>query len=442
MANQADVVVGEPEFTRPQFIEAFRYWLKLGFINFGGPTGQIAIMHSDLVEQKRWISNDRFLHALNYCMLLPGPEAHQLAIYIGWLLHRTAGGIVAGVFFVLPSMVVLWGLSYAYVSYGSTRWLAGFFYGLKPAVVAIVACAVIRIGRRALLGPLGWVLALAAFIAIFLGAPFPLIILSAAIAGFIAARASPQSPFFLNNHAGDSLCAGNPAVSAGAETSPQRVIRVIAACLLLWFVPVALVGLWKGPASTLFRQGVFFSQAAMVTFGGAYAVLPYVAHRAVDGFHWLQPVQMLDGLGMAETTPGPLIMVLQFVGFMGGWNHPGDLPRLTAATLGALITTWVTFVPSFLWIFLGAPYVERLRGRSDLAGVLSAVTAAVVGVILNLALWFAIHVVFPEPGTVDWLSLLAAGAMFAGMLLRRWEALPVVASSAALGLLARVLSAK
>src|SRR5436309_3206469 len=308
--------------TAPTFGEAFKFWLKLGFISFGGPTGQIAIMQTELVEKKRWISQSRFLHALNFCMLLPGPEAQQLAIYVGWLLHKTWGGIVAGAFFVIPSIFILWALSFVYAAYGNLPWIAAIFYGLKPAVMAIVAVAVIRIGRKALKNEVMWTL----------------------------------------------------------------------------------------------------------------AVLPYVTQQALFHYGWLKPGQMMDGLGLAETTPGPLIMVLQFVGFMGGWQHPQGLSPLLAASLGALLTTWVTFTPCFLWIFLGGPYIEQLRGNPRLTAALSAITATIVGVVLNLAVWFGLRVFFPASGMVDWFAILLCAAAFVAMLRYKIDIIPVIIGSAIVGL--------
>ena len=416
---------------RPSFAEAFRFWLKLGFISFGGPSGQIAMMHSELVERRKWIDEPRFLHALNFCMLLPGPEAQQLAIYIGWLLHKIRGGIVAGALFVLPSIFILWTLSYIYVAYGNVRWVAAIFYGLKPAVLAIVAAAVIRIGRRALRNAAMWLIAAAAFVAIyFFHVPFPAIVISAGALGLFAGKFSFRLiPAAVEHHATSAI------VSHDQAPTVARALRICAVCLSLWWAPVVLAGLLLGDRHTIFREGIFFSKAALVTFGGAYAVLPYVSQQAVENYHWLAPGQMLDGLGLAETTPGPLIMVLQFVGFLGAWNHPGNLPPLMSATLGALITTWVTFVPCFLWIFLGAPYVEKLRGHESLTAALSAVTAAVVGVILNLAIWFGLHVIFPPGRHADWFAVLVCATAFVGMLRWRWNIVPVVVGSGLAGLI-------
>ena len=386
----------------PSFAEALRFWIKLGWISFGGPAGQIAVMQTELVERKRWISQGRFLHALSYCMLLPGPEATQLAIYVGWLLHKTWGGIVAGLFFVLPSVFILWALSFVYLAYGQVTWIAAVFYGLKPAVTAIVLAAVLRIGRKALRDPVHWAIAAGAFVAIyFLGVPFPVIVLGAGVIGFIGGELWPrrfrQRPGAWRRRGSVGL--ERRTGSAGAHpASPWRDrFECSRFASVLWAAPTIAAGFALGWQSTLFHEGLFFSKAAVVTFGGAYAVLPYVAQQAVAHFGWLRPGQMLDGLGLAETTPGPLIMVVQFVGFVGAWQNPGGLAPLLAATLGALITTWVTFVPCFLWIFLGGPYLERLRGHRRLTSALSAITAAVVGVVLNLAVWFGVAGLLPGP---------------------------------------------
>jgi len=425
----------------PTFLDALRFWLKLGFISFGGPTGQIAIMHAELVEKKKWISETRFLHALNYCMLLPGPEAQQLATYVGWLLHKTPGGIVAGALFVLPSVFILWGLSFVYVTYGKLDWIAAIFYGLKPAVMAIVAFAVIRIGKKALKNEIMWLLALSAFIGIFFfEIPFPLIILIAGIIGFAGGKIWPQKFSTTANHVtkSQSIISDEDESPLHAKPSLRRAIKVCAICLVSWWTPVFILGWWQGYSNTLFQQGVFFSKAAMVTFGGAYAVLPYVAQKAVEDYHWLSAGQMLDGLGLAETTPGPLIMVLQFVGFLGAWNYPGDLSPLFSATLGALISTWATFVPCFLWIFLGAPHIEQLRGNKNLSSALSTITAAVVGVVLNLAIWFGLHVLFPNGGEVDWFAVLVSIIAFIGMWRWNWYIVAVVLGSGLLGLILKI----
>jgi chromate transporter len=418
----------------PSFAEALRFWLKLGFISFGGPSGQIAMMHTELVEKKRWIDNARFLHALNFCMLLPGPEAQQLAIYIGWLLHKTRGGIIAGALFVIPSIFILWTLSYVYAAFGNIPWIAAIFYGLKPAVLAIVAAAVIRIGSKALKNAVMWSLALAAFVAIyFFHVPFPLIIISAGIVGLISSKILPQ--YFRGENV-PVLNVDLVGISSGrAQPSLLRALKISATWAVIWVLPLVLAGIFLGSQHTVFREGIFFSKAAVVTFGGAYAVLPYVSQQAVEHFHWLRADQMLDGLGLAETTPGPLIMVLQFVGFLGGWNHPGNLPPLVSATLGALVTTWTTFVPCFLWVFLGAPYIEKLRDVKLLTAALSTVTAAVVGVILNLAVWFGIHVILPQTGGIDWFAVTICTVAFVGMLRWKWDIVPVVLGSGLLGLI-------
>jgi len=423
--------------TRPRFPEAFRFWLKLGFISFGGPTGQIAIMHTELVEKRRWISESRFLHALNYCMLLPGPEATQLATYIGWLLHGTWGGIVAGTLFVLPSAVLLWLLSFAYLAYGQLEWMGWIFFGLKPAVLAIVAAAVIRIGRKALKNGTMWIIAALAFVAILLRVPFPLIVGGAALAGWLGGRWRPEKFQAASGHGAASAQASvlddHMEAPPHAVASPARTLRVLVVSLTLWWTPILLTGLMLGWKHTLVQQGVFFSKAAMVTFGGAYAVLPYVTQQAVEKYGWLSMPQMLDGLGLAETTPGPLIMVLQFVGFVGGWTHSAPFPPLLGATLGAMMTTWSTFVPCFLWIFLGAPHIEGLRGNRLLATALSAVTAAVVGVILNLAVWFGWHVLFPGNMPVNWFGVAVALMAFIGMVRWKWDIIPVVLGAGLLG---------
>ncbi|HEY2614275.1 MAG TPA: chromate efflux transporter [Chthoniobacterales bacterium] len=423
----------------PSFREAFRFWLKLGFISFGGPTGQIAIMQTELVEKKKWISQSRFLHALNYCMLLPGPEAQQLAIYIGWLLHKTWGGIVAGAFFVIPSIFVLWTLSYIYAAFGNVPWIAAIFYGLKPAVTAIVIAAVIRIGRNALKDEVMWGIAALAFVAIFFfKVPFPVIILSAGLVGLVRGLLWKNKFRVVSNHGTTT----DNSVLGDATESPRhvkqswaRALLVTITCLSLWIIPTLLIGSWKGWESTLFKEGYFFSKAAVVTFGGAYAVLPYVAQQALNHYGWLKPGEMMDGLGLAETTPGPLIMVVQFVGFMGAWHHPEGLPPLLAATIGALLTTWVTFTPCFLWVFLGGPHIEQLRGNAKLSSALAAITAAVVGVVLNLAVWFGLRIFFPASGGVDWLALGLSAAALVAMLRYKIDIIPVVLASGLLGLI-------
>jgi chromate transporter len=425
----------------PTFAEAFRFWLKLGFISFGGPTGQIAIMQTELVEKKKWISQSRFLHALNFCMLLPGPEAIQLAIYIGWLLHRAWGGIAAGAFFVIPSIFVLWTLSYIYAAFGNLPWIAAIFYGLKPAVTAIVLVAVIRLGRKALKNEVMWTLAALAFVAIyFFKAPFPAIVLSAGAIGFFGGlfwkskfEARPT------NDADSKLSVISDEQESPLHTRPNwtRAVRVSIVCLVLWLAPTIAAGILRGWDGTLFKEGLFFSKAAVITFGGAYAVLPYVAQQALFHYGWLKPGQMMDGLGLAETTPGPLIMVVQFVGFIGAWQHPDGLPPLVAATFGALLTTWATFTPCFLWVFLGGPHIEQLRGNAKLTSALSAITAAIVGVVLNLAVWFALRVFFPSASITDWFSIALCALAFIAMLRYKIDIVPVVIASGLFGLLLR-----
>jgi chromate transporter len=382
--------------------EAFRVWLRVALLSFGGPAGQIAVMHRILVDEKRWISESRFLHALNYCMLLPGPEAQQLATYIGWLMHRTLGGIMAGGLFIVPGIIAIMALSYVYAAYGNVPLVVALFFGLKAAVLAIVLEAVVRVGRRALKNNAMLALAAAAFVGIFfLGIPFPIIIFGAALIGFVGAR-SGLAIFQIGSGHGSSKQEGTAEsllgdeLPAHARPTVARALRASAIWLALWLIPVIVLLLALGRADVFSQIAIFFSKMAVVTFGGAYAVLAYVAQQAVENYAWLKPGEMLDGLGMAETTPGPLIMVLQFVGFMAAFRDPGTLPPMLAGTLGGLLATWVTFIPSFLWIFLGAPFIEALRGNKALNGALSAITAAVVGVILNLAVWFAIHTVFRE----------------------------------------------
>lgn len=380
--------------------EAFRVWLRVALLSFGGPAGQIAVMHRILVEEKRWISESRFLHALNYCMLLPGPEAQQLATYVGWLMHKTRGGLMAGSLFVLPGVVAIMGLSYVYAAYGKVGIVAALFFGLKAAVLAIVVEAVFRVGKRALKNTVMIALAALAFVGIFFFAvPFPVIVFGAALIGFVGGQLGFAAFSVQSGHGGkqdeglvDSLLGEQ--MPDHTRPSVVRSLKVAAVWLLLWLVPVFALVVLLGPGDVFSQVAVFFSKMAMVTFGGAYAVLAYVAQEAVEHYRWLQPGEMLDGLGMAETTPGPLIMVLQFVGFMAAFRDAGGLPPMLAGTLGGLLATWVTFTPCFLWIFLGAPFIEQLRGNKALSAALSTITAAVVGVILNLAVWFAIHSLF------------------------------------------------
>lgn len=431
--------------------EAFRVWLRVAALSFGGPAGQIAVMHRILVEEKRWISEGRFLHALNYCMLLPGPEAQQLATYVGWLMHRTRGGLLAGGLFILPGIMAIMGLSWIYALYGKIGIVAALFFGLKAAVLAIVLEAVIRIGKRALKNRILIGIAAAAFVAIFfLDAPFPLIILVAGLIGFSGGRADLpqfQAGGHGNDAPGDNLLGEH--LPAHAAPNFGRSVRVAATWLTLWLAPVFALLLILGRDDVFSQIALFFSKMAMVTFGGAYAVLAYVAQQAVETYGWLQPGEMLDGLGMAETTPGPLIMVLQFVGFMAAFREAGALNPLLAGTLGGLLATWVTFAPCFLWIFLGAPYIEILRGNRALSGALTAITAAVVGVILNLAIWFGIHTIFgsvhavdwgpfrfdaPEWGSVNPWALLLAGAAIIAMFRLHVGMLPTLAATSMAGI--------
>ncbi|MGY3603021.1 MULTISPECIES: chromate efflux transporter [unclassified Bradyrhizobium] len=391
------------------FADALVVWLRVAILSFGGPAGQIAVMHRILVEEKNWISEARFLHALNYCMLLPGPEAQQLATYIGWLLHRTVGGIVAGGLFILPGVFAIMALSYIYAAYGNVGFVEALFFGLKAAVLAIVIQAVVRVGRRALRNPVMVALAAIAFIAIFFfGVPFPVIIVAAAITGFVGARLG-RPEFAALEHGGKSSAVIDSmlgeAVPDHVRPNAARTLRVGAAWLALWLVPVFALLIALGPSDVFSQIAIFFSKMAMVTFGGAYAVLAYVAQQAAEYYHWVTPREMLDGLGMAETTPGPLIMVVQFVGFMAAFRESSGLSPMLAGTLGGLLATWVTFTPCFLWIFVGAPYIEALRGNKALAGALSAITAAVVGVILNLSIWFALHTIFRQTFPVQGFGL-------------------------------------
>jgi chromate transporter len=383
--------------------DALRVWLRVALLSFGGPAGQIAVMHRILVEEKRWISEERFLHALNYCMLLPGPEAQQLATYVGWLMHRTLGGIVAGGLFIVPGIVSILALSYIYAGWGRVPVVQALFFGLKAAVLAIVLEAVVRIGRRALKNRVMIALAAAAFVGIFFfSVPFPLIVFGAALIGFCGDLAG-FTVFRVGGGHGSGKAARESTDSLLGEELPEhahptvaRSLRASAVWLALWLIPVVTILATLGTANVFSQIAIFFSKMALVTFGGAYAVLAYVAQEAVEHYQWLKPGEMLDGLGMAETTPGPLIMVLQFVGFMAAFRDPGTLAPMLAGTLGGLLATWVTFTPCFLWIFLGAPFVEKLRENKPINAALSALTAAVVGVILNLAIWFAIHTIFQE----------------------------------------------
>lgn len=433
------------------FAEAFRFWVKLGFISFGGPAGQIAIMHKELVDKRRWLSDERFLHALNYCMLLPGPEAQQLAIYIGWLMHRTWGGIVAGFFFVFPSIFILLALSYVYAAFGNVPAVAGVLSGFKPIVVAIVVEAVIKIGGKALKRWAHFVIAGLAFVSIyFLHVPFPLIVLTAAVIGLLGARlmptvfaAQPKTKEADKKTEGEGLAADALPLAIDDYAPPPphtlpnkaRTFMILAAGVTLWLLPFLVVALWRGWDSIHAQEYRYFTQAALVTFGGAYAVLAYVA-QAAPAYGWMSSAQAVDGLALAETTPGPLIMVLQFVGFMAAWNNPQGMDQTTAAVLGGLITTYVTFLPCFLFIFIGAPYIEVLRGNKNLTGALSGVTAAVVGVVLNLALVFGAAVIFPNgsTGNIEWFSAGMSVAAFVALYKFKADVLLVVLIGGLIGL--------
>ena len=422
----------------PRFFEAFRFWLKLGFISFGGPAGQIGIMHQELVERRRWISERRFLHALNYCMVLPGPEAQQLAIYIGWMLHRTWGGIVAGALFVLPSLFILAALTYVYLVYGDVTFVQGVFNGIKPAVVAIVGFAAWRIGTRALKNRLLWGFAAASFIAIFVfRVPFPLIVITAGILGFIGGWLAPDK-FRVGGGHGSAVAAHGPALidddtppPAHARFRPWRLALLVVLFVALWAVAMAML-----TQPDLRDMGTFFTKAALVTFGGAYAVLAYVNQQVVEAFGWITQTQAVAGLALAETTPGPLVIVLQFMGFMAGWNDPGALGQAQGAVLAALLAAWATFLPSFVFIFLGAPHLEKLRANARLAGAMAGITAAVVGVIASLAVSFGRAVLLPGGAEAPaWGAIAIALAALLLLLRTRLEVLWVIAGGALAGLL-------
>ncbi len=429
------------------FGDAFWFWLKLGFISFGGPAGQIAIMHTELVEQRRWISENRFLHALNYCMVLPGPEAQQLATYIGWLMHRTWGGIVAGGLFVLPSLFLLIALSWVYMAFGNVPLVAGLFYGIKPAVTAIVVSAAWRIGSRALKNRWLWGIAVAAFVAIFaLSVPFPLIVLAAGIVGHFGGRFAPGK-FAVGGGHGASSHSSSPAIIDDDTPTPAHALftwphflRVLVVCLGLWLAAIGGLALAFGWQAVLTQMAWFFTKAALLTFGGAYAVLPYVYQGAVDHFHWLSAPQMIDGLALGETTPGPLIMVVAFVGFVGGWTRAvfGADALFASGAAAAIVVTFFTFLPSFLFILLGGPFIESTHGKLGFTAPLTGITAAVVGVIVNLAVFFAYHVLWPDglSGHVEWLS--AVIGIAAGIALFRFKVgvIPVVFASGLAGVCA------
>jgi chromate transporter len=438
----------------PTRAEAFRYWLRLGCISFGGPAGQIAIMHHDLVETKRWISERRFLHALNYCMVLPGPEAQQLATYIGWLMHRTWGGVVAGALFVLPSLLLLIALSWLYMAHGNVPAIAGILYGIKPAVVAIVLHAAWRIGSRALRHAALWVISALAFIAIFaFNVPFPAIVLAAGVLGAVGGRVAPRA-FATGGHAGGAGGPHAPALidddtptPAHARFRGPRLALVVGVCLGLWLFALAMLVASYGPGSTLPRMGWFFTKAALLTFGGAYAVLPYVYQGAVETYAWLTPAQMIDGLALGETTPGPLIMVVAFVGFVGGWTRQifGPESLVLAGIAAATVVTFFTFLPSFLFILAGGPLVETTHGQLKVTAPLTGITAAVVGVIVNLALFFAWHVFWPRGWTaadalrgLDPLALAIGAAAAWALFQHKAGVIPVILACGVAGLIARL----
>ena len=437
--------------TPPAFWTALRYWLRLGCLSFGGPAGQIALMHEDLVERRRWISERRFLHALNYCMVLPGPEAQQLATYIGWLMHGARGGLVAGGLFVLPSLLLLIGLSWAYLAWGHLPAVAAVLEGIKPAVTAIVVAAAVRIGRRTLHNRWLWGIAVTAFVALFaFGVPFPLIVLAAALVGHLGGRLAPGAFTPGGGHAAHAAPRGAPAViddhtppPAHARFSVARTVQVLGLCLGLWAGAIGALALWAGPEAVLTQMAGFFTKAALLTFGGAYAVLPYVYQGAVEHFQWLTAAQMIDGLALGETTPGPLIMVVSYVGFVGGWTHAlfGPDARALAGIAAAAVVTFFTFLPSFGFIFLGAPFIESTHGRLAFTAPLTGITAAVVGVIVHLAVFFAWHVLWPAgwAGPFAWPAL--GIGLAAGVALIRFQVgvIPVVLASAMAGLALRLL---
>ncbi|MBS7662822.1 chromate efflux transporter [Pseudomonas lalucatii] len=427
-------------------LQALAFWLKLGLISFGGPAGQISIMHQELVERRRWISERRFLHALNYCMLLPGPEAQQLATYIGWLLHRTWGGLIAGALFVLPSLLLLIGLSWVYVAFGDVPLVAGIFYGIKPAVTAIVVQAALRIGSRALKNNWLWAIAAAAFVAIFaLNVPFPLIVLGAALLGYLGGRLLPEAFSVGGGHGAAKQFYGPALIDDDTPTPPHarfrvsRLALILAAGAGLWLLPMGVLCALYGWDGTLTQMAWFFTKAALLTFGGAYAVLPYVYQGAIGHYGWLSPAQMIDGLALGESTPGPLIMVVAFVAFVGAYLQPmlaGDSPFVSGAVAACLVT-WFTFLPSFLFILAGGPLVESTHGELRFTAPLTGITAAVVGVILNLALFFAYHVLWPEgfAGRFDWPSALIALAATVALLRYRRGVIQVLFACALAGLL-------
>ncbi|MHB8791713.1 MAG: chromate efflux transporter [Desulfobulbaceae bacterium] len=421
------------ELVQPSFKEAFLFWLKLGWISFGGPAGQIAIMHQELVDRKKWISNEQFLHALNYCMLLPGPEAQQLATYIGWLLHKIKGGIAAGVLFVLPSVFILFSLSYIYISFGTLPWVAAIFVGLKAAVLAIVLAAVIKIGKKSLKNNLLIAIAALSFLGTyFLKFPFPALILTVGITGIIGSQFFP-SLFLPAQKSGGALTLADQAWQENQASSLTRNVILLAVFIVLWGAP--FLGLYYLlPGSIFATEAFFFTKAAFLTFGGAYSLLGYIAQAGVEQYGWLTSLQMMDGLGLAETTPGPLIMVVQFIGFLAGWNHSAVLGPFLGSVMGSLVATYFTFLPSFLFIFFGAPYIERLSGNAKMSAALATITPAVVGVVLNLGVWFGTHILFPVEGFA-WFSAVLAVAAFSLLQFYKIGIIQIIAGSGGAGLL-------
>ncbi|MEG0557793.1 MAG: chromate efflux transporter [Comamonas sp.] len=431
--------------------EALRFWLKLGFISFGGPAGQIALMHEELVDRRRWISEKRFLHALNYCMLLPGPEAQQLATYLGWLLHRTWGGVLAGVLFVLPSLFIIIALAWLYMAHGDVPVIAGFFYGIKPAVTALVAQAAYRVGSRSLKNIWHWSIAAAAFLAIFmLNVPFPLIVMAAATVGFLGSKVRPEAFGGGTRHETGmkpseirpALIDDNTPAPPHAKFTWRRFWRVLFVCVALWGSVLGVLAALFGPHSPLVQMGWFFTKAALMTFGGAYAVLPYVYQGAVENFHWLTATQMIDGLALGETTPGPLIMVVSFVAFVGGWTKAifGSDSLLLAGVVAAIVVTFFTFLPSFFFILIGGPFIESTHGKLKFTAPLVGITAAVVGVILNLAVFFAYHVIWPQglAGSIDWVSIAIGLAAALALLRFKVNVIYVIVAAGLSGLLVRL----
>ena len=435
------------------FKEALRVWIRVAIYSFGGPAGQIAVIHKILVQEKKWISENRFLHALNYCMLLPGPEAQQLATYIGWLLHRTKGGLVAGILFVLPGFIFILIISILYAAYRDMGIVEAIFFGIKPAVLAIVIGAVIKIGKRALKNEVMLIMAVLAFIAIFFfQVDFPYIVVAAGLTGFIGGKLWEEKFHVIKGHGEKSDEESAYVIDSHIQSVKPSLVKTLKTVFLflsLWALPLVLIALWIGMDNIFFSEGLFFSKTAVVTFGGAYAVLAYIAQKAMEDYGWLQSGEMLDGLGMAETTPGPLIQVVQFVGFMGAYRFSGTMDPLIAGVLASLLVTWTTFIPCFLFIFSGAPYIEYLRGNKNLTTALSGITAAVVGVVLNLGVWFTIHTLFgqvhesrslgvrwliPEWSTLDIASLLIALIASFVYFILKWDMLKTILTCIVLGI--------